>query len=198
MPLPVSTSLSLLGAVRFVVNATGESEDCVRTALIDAGITGAISATGCQHSSAHPNLARYFAHPVLSGRENVPSWAWSGPFDWRASRVGRYDLVRIDRAEIGRWLAPARPKTADTAGTGEQVAAAALEPQAANAAPRAAKRPNGSKQTMEAAAREYIAATYPNGIPAGKTDKMIAAEYTTSTRAPMSERTVRRARTGKG
>jgi hypothetical protein len=47
---------------------------------------------------------------------------------------------------------------------------------------------------MEQAARAFIARAYPNGIPAGKTNKLISGEYTKDTKAPMSERTVRRAR----
>jgi hypothetical protein len=104
VPLPLSDSLCLAEVGRFVVDATGEDRQRVAAALIEAGITGAISATGCLHSSAHPNLARYFAHPVLGDRQNVPASAWGGPIDWQASRIGRYDLVRIDRAEIERWL----------------------------------------------------------------------------------------------
>jgi hypothetical protein len=41
---------------------------------------------------------------VLRARENVPPEAWDSG-DWSKSRVGRYDLVRFDRAQIERWLA---------------------------------------------------------------------------------------------
>jgi hypothetical protein len=192
LPLPVSGLLSLAEVHRFVVDATAEDKQPVATVLIEAGITGAISATGCLHSSAHPNPARYFAHPVLGDRQNVPAAAWGGPIDWRLSRVGRYDLVRVERAEIERWLGTAvdKSRTEEQPGVGP-------EPQAADAVPRDAQRAARGKQTMEAAAREFIVATYPNGIPAGKTNKMISAEYTNETHAPMSARTVRRARTVK-
>ncbi len=129
MPLPVSGSLSLAEAGQFVVDATGAGQHSVAAALKEDGITGSISATGCLHSSALPNLAQYFAHPVLGDRQTVPAAAWRGPIDWRLSRIGRYDQVRIDRAEIERWLATATPEPADIARTGEEVAAAAPEPE---------------------------------------------------------------------
>ena len=52
-----------------------------------------------------------------------------------------------------------------------------------------------ARPTMETAARNFIMVTYPNEIPAGKTDKVLAREYTESTSARMSARTMRRART---
>jgi len=107
MRLPVSGLLSLAEAGQLVVDATGKDQTSVADALIEAGINGAISATGCLHSSTHRNLARYFAHPVRSDRQNVPAQAWSGPIDWRESRIDRYDLVRINRADIERWLSTA-------------------------------------------------------------------------------------------
>jgi hypothetical protein len=45
-----------------------------------------------------------------------------------------------------------------------------------------------------AAARQHLATTYPNGVPAGVTNKMLAAEYRQSKGAPISDRTMRRAR----
>ena len=105
MPLPVSGLLSLAKVLRFVVDATGEDHQTVANSLREAGITGAIWATGCLHLSAHPNLTRYFAAPASPNRRSVPSTAWNEPIDWRLSRVGRYDLVRIDKSEVERWLA---------------------------------------------------------------------------------------------
>jgi hypothetical protein len=107
MPLPVSAWLSLQDAVRFVIGATDEDEDRVRAALIEAGLAGVIAATGCLHLSAHPNAARYFAHPVLADRTPIPTQTWGTTISWPESRVGRYDLVRFDRADIERWLAAA-------------------------------------------------------------------------------------------
>jgi hypothetical protein len=80
---------------------------------------------------------------------------------------------------------------------GVETAAAPPEPQAAGAAPGESKQNAGRKQTMAAAARDFIAASYPNGLPAGQSDKLIAAEYTRNTGLLMTERSVRRARTGK-
>lgn len=104
MALPLSDSLSPTEAVRIVSAATGEDQQRVAGSLIEAGITGAIVATGCLHSSAAPNLKAYFAHPVLSPRQEVPAQYWGGQIDWARSRIGRYDLVRLDRSEIDRWL----------------------------------------------------------------------------------------------
>jgi hypothetical protein len=50
------------------------------------------------------------------------------------------------------------------------------------------------KKTQVAAARAWLAATYSDGIPAGITNKMLALTYREATKAPMSERTMRRAR----
>jgi hypothetical protein len=105
MPLPVSAFLSAPEAIRFLMDATGEAEDSVCAALTEAALMGAITATGCRHLSAHPNLGRYFDHPILAGREIVPSSAWGTEISWQKSRVGRYDLVRFDRADIDGWLA---------------------------------------------------------------------------------------------
>ena len=51
--LPVSARLSLSETVRFVAEATHESETSVREALTEAGQTEAITATGCLHLSAY-------------------------------------------------------------------------------------------------------------------------------------------------
>ncbi|MFI4948005.1 MAG: hypothetical protein ACHQC9_04325 [Alphaproteobacteria bacterium] len=53
------------------------------------------------------------------------------------------------------------------------------------------------KQTLPQAVRKYITETYRDGIPAGKSDKVIAKEYKSHAGTNVSERTVRRARTGK-
>ena len=110
MRLPVSSLLSLAEAGQFVVDATGEDQTRVADALKEAGINDAVSATRRLHNSMHRNLARYFEHPVLSDRQKVPATEWSGPIDWRASRIGRYDLVRINRADIEHRLSTALPK----------------------------------------------------------------------------------------
>jgi hypothetical protein len=107
MPLPAPAWLSLLEAVRSVVEATSESEDRVREVLTGAGLMGAIIATGCRHLSSYKDSARYFAHPFLDERETVPQEAWGTAICWSKSRVGRYDLIRLDRADIERWLAAA-------------------------------------------------------------------------------------------
>jgi hypothetical protein len=85
MPLPVSASLSLLEAAQFVMEKTGESEASVHDALKEAGLTGALTATGYLHLSAHPDLARYFAHDVLNEREPVPPGAWSLTISWQTA-----------------------------------------------------------------------------------------------------------------
>jgi hypothetical protein len=107
MPLPAPAWLSLSETIRFVVEATGEGEDRVRAALKEAGLTGAITATGCLHSSTHSDPAKYFAHPVLNDRATLPPETWGTTISWLESRIGRYDLVRLNRAEIERWLAVA-------------------------------------------------------------------------------------------
>jgi hypothetical protein len=207
MPLPVSDLLSLAEVVRFVVDATGEDQIHVANTLREAGITGAISATGCLHLSAHRNLVPYFAHPVLSSRQNVPAEAWSGPIDWRESRVGRYDLVRITRSEIRRWLATAERQSravepyADRpqATPGELAEVHGLtEPSGARSNRAAATDEQASRLASEQSVqrrvtkfetvRQHIALSYPKGIPADVTDKVIARA------TGASERTVRRAR----
>ena len=107
MPLPVSDSLSLSGAVQFVMEKTGEIEARVYAALTEAGLTGALTATGCLHLSALSDPAKYFDHPALSERMPVPPGNWGLPISWQKSRIGRYDLVRLNRADIERWLAAA-------------------------------------------------------------------------------------------
>src|SRR5262249_35173411 len=109
MPLPISDSLSLSEAVQFVMEKTGESEAHVCAALTEAGSTGALTATGCLHLSALSDPAKYFDHPALSERMPVPSGNWGLPISWQKSRIGRYDLVRLNRADIERWLGEAAP-----------------------------------------------------------------------------------------
>jgi hypothetical protein len=105
MPLPVSASLSLPETVHYIAERSGATEDRVGTALVDAALMGTIAATGCLHLSYHPDPVRYFAHPALRARQIVPPEAWGLAISWDKSRVGRYDLVRFDRADIERWLA---------------------------------------------------------------------------------------------
>jgi hypothetical protein len=129
MPLPVSTWLSLSETVAFVVEATGEPEDRVRAALTEAALAGEITATGCLHLSMLPFRSQryydiYFAHPALSDRKGVPSSAWGAAISWSKSRVGRYDLVRFERAEIERWLG----RTAQQVDADEAVRGAAVSP----------------------------------------------------------------------
>ncbi len=107
MTLRVPSCISLQEAVSSVMKATGESENCVRAALAEAGLTGAINATGCLHLCSLPNPAKYFAYPVLNERETVPKQAWGATISWLESRIGRYDLVRLNRADIERWLVAA-------------------------------------------------------------------------------------------
>jgi hypothetical protein len=105
MRLPTSALLTLPETVRLVVEATGESEDCVREALRQAGLAGSVAATGCLHFSAHQNPVKYFAHPALNEREPVPPEHWGLTISWSESRIGRYDLVRLNRADIEQWVA---------------------------------------------------------------------------------------------
>jgi hypothetical protein len=143
MPLPASDSLSPLEAVQFVVKATGEPVQRVCTALAEAALAGTMTATGCRHLSAHRDPAKYFAHPVLAARETVPSEAWGAPISWAKSRVGRYDLVRFNRADISRWLAAASDRQSGP-----------------NTMPQAAP-PSGIRtnkaETAETACREWLA-----------------------------------------
>ena len=107
VPLPLSGLLSLAEAARTIADDTGEDHQRIKAALVEAGLAEAIIATGCLHLSAHPNPVRYFAHPVLGERQEIPTQAWGEPIDWRRSRIGRYDLVRLDRIEIRQWIANA-------------------------------------------------------------------------------------------
>lgn len=56
------------------------------------------------------------------------------------------------------------------------------------------KRPAGRKPTEREAVTSFIAKHYPEGVPAGKSNKSIAAEAERATGVSASERTVRRAR----
>jgi hypothetical protein len=143
MPLPLSGSLSLLDTVRFVAAATGEPAQRVCAALTEAALVGAITVTGCRHLSAHRDLAQYFAHPALKDREMVPPEAWSAEISWSKSCVGRYDLVRFDRAEVERWLA--------SAATQSEPAAEASETQASPSGIRTNK-----AEAAEEACRQWI------------------------------------------
>jgi hypothetical protein len=179
MPLPVSAWLSLPEAIRLVIDATGEDEDRVRAALIEAGLTGATTATGCRHSSAHPNPARYFAHPVLTDRETVPSSAWATAISWPESRVGRYDLVRFDRADIERWLALAAT---------DQQSASVAEPEASAT-------PSGIR-TNRAAAAEEACQQWLSTVkerPANKEAAFEAAKDAVAKTGPLSRKAFERA-----
>jgi hypothetical protein len=107
MPLPVSPLLSLPETVQLVMGRTGESEARIRATLTEAALTGAITATGCLHLSYLPTGRRYWEHSALDDRTAVPAQTWGTAISWAESRVGRYDLVRFDRADIERWLASA-------------------------------------------------------------------------------------------
>jgi hypothetical protein len=106
MPLPEPTSLSLQQSVRLIAKRLRKSVRRVRESLIAAALEGTISATGCPHASAVPGEPEYFA-ARLNPRTDVRPEAWGGEICWRISRVGLYSLVRIDQAEIERWLAKA-------------------------------------------------------------------------------------------
>lgn len=56
------------------------------------------------------------------------------------------------------------------------------------------KKAAGAKPTKRNAVALYIEGNYPNGIPADKSDKVLAKEVETSTGFSVDERTVRRAR----
>ena len=56
------------------------------------------------------------------------------------------------------------------------------------------RRAVGAKSTLREDVAAFIAANYPNSIPAGITNKKIAQDYKSKTRIVVSERTVRRAR----
>jgi hypothetical protein len=89
------------------MKAIDGNEDRARAALIEAGLAGAFIATGCRHLSNHQDLERYFAHQVLDDPEAVPQQAWGTTISWLGNRIGRYDLVRLNRGDIERWLASA-------------------------------------------------------------------------------------------
>jgi hypothetical protein len=105
--LPASGRLSLSEAAQFVMERTGENKARVREAMIEAGLAGMLTATGCMHFSAHPDPAKYFAHPALGEPKPVPPQDWGLTISWPDSRIGSYDLVRLNRADIERWLAVA-------------------------------------------------------------------------------------------
>jgi hypothetical protein len=128
MPLPRSAWLSLAETVQFVIEETGESEGRVRVALTKAALAGTITPTGGRHASAHPNRERYFAHPVLYPREAVPPEAWGTTIAVGQSRVGLYDHVRFERAEIERWLGTAEPEPEALAGAGDAPAGTVVQP----------------------------------------------------------------------
>jgi hypothetical protein len=110
MPLPEPDWLSLPETVLLVAKATGETEDRVRAALIDAALAGRITATGCWHLSTLllRDPAKYFAAPP-GDRQAVPASTWGNRIDWQQSRVGGYSLVRLKQAEIERWLGTTEP-----------------------------------------------------------------------------------------
>jgi hypothetical protein len=187
MPLPIADSLTLTEAAHYIAEAENESLDRARSALVEAGLLAKIVASGCCHRSAHRSLARYFEAPPYP-RQAVPAETWGEDKDWQRSRLGRYSAVRIERAAIDHWL-----------GTGKSQPAAAPEPPGGFARgyqqpPTAATHLSAAPRTaMQEAAYKFVMATYPNGIPAGKTNKALAAEYRDLTKGPMSERTMRRA-----
>ena len=131
MSLPVSASLSLSETARFVLERSGETEERVCAALTEAALAGEIVATGCRHLSAlDPSRTpryydAYFGHAALSNSERVPPWAWATAISWQKSRVGRYDLVRFERANIERWLAP--PATDRQSGSVAEIKASELQ-----------------------------------------------------------------------
>jgi hypothetical protein len=86
-------------------------------------------------------------------RAAVSPGEWSGPIDWRLSRVGRYDLVRVERAEIEHWLGTA----VDKLRSGAQAVAVGPELQAADAPPPLpATRPVGTAE-MQRFVAEFVA-----------------------------------------
>ena len=143
---------------------------------------GGVSAQIEGFSGAVPN--GWWYHATVSGDGRV-EFAAERHFGRRPPRreieISRSDLLKI-------WLEP-------EAQLGQEPTTAAPEPQTTDASPPGTEPGHpAAKQTMEQAARAFIARAYPNGIPAGKTNKLISGEYTKDTKAPMSERTVRRAR----
>jgi hypothetical protein len=135
------------------------------------GLSGAVSNEWWYHATVSGDGGVEFAAERHFGRRPPR----------REIEISTSDLLKI-------WREPA-------AQVGQEPTTAAPEPQTTDASPpRTEPGHPAAKQTMEAAARAYIARAYPKGIPAGKANKMIAAEYTNDIKAPMSERTVRRAR----
>jgi hypothetical protein len=155
MPLPAPAWLSLLEAVQFVVEATCESEDRVREVLTGAGLMGTIIATGCRHLSSYKDSARYFAHPILDERETVPQEAWGTAICWSKSRVGMYDLIRLDRAEIERWLAAAATNWNEQ--PREETPPLRAEPRN----PQSKERPRPKRDVV----KRVLLKMFPNGLP---------------------------------
>jgi hypothetical protein len=117
MSLPASAWLSLRQAIDLIIQITSESEARVRESLQDAGLAGEIIATGHTHSSYAPrHTEKYFQAPQR-GHEQVPKQEWGGCINWNISRIGGYSSVRIDRAEIFRWLRTAAPGNGDPSGS---------------------------------------------------------------------------------
>ena len=119
--------------------------------------------------------------------------------DWRHySELHAEREAQIARAE--RWLSvkglieEKRGRRLVRAGALRDALAA--EPTAQTTAPlEKGQTPRTAADTMPAAARRWLTEAYPNGIPPGVTNKMLANEYRRSRNdAPMSERTMRRAR----
>jgi hypothetical protein len=110
MPLPIAASLDLRSATRLIATRTGKTAARARRTLVAAAIEDEIGATGCLHHSAIYPDAPYFA-AALGDRQTVPAHAWAEAeaaeaIDWKRSRVGRYDVVRIARDEIEWWFRP--------------------------------------------------------------------------------------------
>jgi hypothetical protein len=186
MQLPQSTLLSLPETVRLVADRTSGAIERVCAALIEAALSGVISATGCLHLSGldPARSARYytayFGHPALSDREIVPPAAWSAPISWPKSRVQRYDHVRFNRADIDRWLASA------ATGRQSEPVAQPIEPQAA---------PSGIRTNREAAAeaacRKWISEL--GERPANKDAAFELAKTAVESTGPLSRKAFERA-----
>lgn len=105
--------------------------------------------------------------------------------NWREHRNGADPKIRLQR--FAAWAARIWPVPPELAALGKPEP---LKPDKPVAVP-------FQKQWPRAAAHDWLAATYPKGIPAGKSDKVLAREYRNANNdAPMSEHTMRRARTG--
>jgi hypothetical protein len=103
-----SARLSLLETVRLVARQKGVSGARAQHLLREAASNGEITASGHRHASAVFPQPEYWA-AARGRRFAVSVEEWADEIGWRINRVGRFDLVQFDRAEIERWLAPDRP-----------------------------------------------------------------------------------------